>query len=115
MALGWQRSLQSICPLTLITLVLLQSGCASLPDISGQPTSYAINDSNETSLAKAVFQNGKHARPGESGFLFMGEGLNAFVARAVLAERAERSSGYLPRQLIEACAFVYCLTITGWI
>jgi len=91
MALAWQRSLQSIYPLILVTLVLLQSGCASLPDISGQPTSYAINDSNETSLAKVAFQNGKHARPGESGFLFMGEGIDAFVARAVLAERAERS------------------------
>ena len=91
MTSGWQSTIRNIYFLTLVIFVLLQAGCASLPDISDRPKSYAISDSSETSLAKSVFQNEKQAGPGESGFLLLGEGLDAFVARAVLADRAERS------------------------
>ena len=73
-----------------LLLALLISGCATLPDNSTKPTSYAISDSQSTGIGLAVADD-LQAHPGQSGFSLLTNGLDAFAARAVLARAAERS------------------------
>ena len=73
----------------LIVLILI-SGCASLPQNFDRPVSHAYMDTGDTSLGKAR-RSEIDAHKEESGFLLLDNGLDAFVARAVLAGRAERS------------------------
>jgi putative cardiolipin synthase len=70
--------------------LLAFAGCASLPENVARPASYAYTDTDDTRLARV---RGKEIRrhPGESGFLLLGNGLDAFVARVVLANAADRS------------------------
>jgi putative cardiolipin synthase len=70
--------------------IILIGGCASLPKDFDRPTSYAYTDTGETRLAKARTEE-RVAHPGKTGFLLLGNGLDAFVARAVLAASADRS------------------------
>jgi cardiolipin synthase C len=75
--------------LAILTLVLAGS-CATLPKDFERPESYAYTDTTNTSFGKAI--SGKAAKhPGKSGFHLLGNGLDAFVARALLAHHAERS------------------------
>ncbi len=102
-------------PIFLTVLLLLSSGgCASLPNNVHQVPSTVINDGAATTLGLEIGR--KQARhPGASGFLLLDNGLDAFVARAVLAGLAERSidlqyylfhddlvGGLLAYQLLEA-------------
>jgi len=73
-----------------LILLILISGCASLPQDFDRPVSYAYIDTDDTTLGKSR-RNEINAHKYESGFLLLGNGLDAFVARAVLASRAERS------------------------
>jgi putative cardiolipin synthase len=74
-----------------IMAVLLVGGCAAtLPKDFERPVSHAYTDTSDTTFGKSI-QDDKAAHPGKSGFLLLGSGLDAFVARAVLAESAERS------------------------
>ena len=73
----------------LISLLLL-AGCVSLPDNSDRNLSYAYTDTQDTRLGRDL-ADFRRQHPGEDGFLLLGNGLDAFVARAVLAEAAERS------------------------
>jgi putative cardiolipin synthase len=82
------RIFQYRCFLT--ALFFLISGCASLPDNSDRQASYAFKDTANTSLGDAIATR-KKAHQGQDGFRLLGSGLDAFVARAVLAEHAERS------------------------
>lgn len=59
-----------------------------MPDNSDRPYSYAITTPGEVSPAIALFKPGQQPRPGDSGFLLLEDGLDAFAARAVLADRA---------------------------
>jgi len=68
----------------------LITGCATLPKDFERPVSYAYRDTDNTRLGKA-HRDKKRAHPGQSGFLLLGNGLDAFVARAALAAAAERS------------------------
>jgi putative cardiolipin synthase len=70
--------------------LLLVGGCATLPEDFKKPESYAYTDTDDTSFGKAR-RNERAAHPGQSGFLLLGNGLDAFVARALLAHYAERS------------------------
>ncbi|MGD8588246.1 MAG: phospholipase D family protein [Chromatiales bacterium] len=72
-----------------MTLVGL-TGCSSLPEQVERTRSSAFTDTQHTLLAQA-FQDDLAEHHGQSGFLLLGSGLDAFVARAVLAELAERS------------------------
>lgn len=75
----------------MITFFLsLLGGCASLPENTGRTESYALTDTQDTWLAKDV-RNTLRDGTGEDGFYLLKSGLDAFVARAVLAEVAERS------------------------
>jgi putative cardiolipin synthase len=76
--------------LTAILTLVLAAGCATLPKDFERPESYAYTDTANTSFGKAV--SGRAAKhPGKSGFHLLGNGLDAFVARALLAHFAERS------------------------
>jgi putative cardiolipin synthase len=70
--------------------LLLFSACIRLPDNSQRRESYVIQDGDKTSLGKA-FQPLLEQHTGESGVRLLGNGVDAFVARAVLASQAERS------------------------
>ena len=68
--------------------LFLISGCATLPKDFERPESYAYTDTANTSFGKAI--SGKAAEhPGKSGFRLLGNGLDAFVSRALLAHFAE--------------------------
>jgi len=62
----------------------------SLPDQSGRTETNAVRDGNETQLGRS-FADDIVAHSGENGVLLLGEGRDAFVARAALAQLAERS------------------------
>jgi putative cardiolipin synthase len=73
-----------------LVFLIFVSACASLPTNFEKPVSYAYSDTDNTALA--MFRRGeKDAQSEESGFILLGNGLDAFTARAVLAGRAERS------------------------
>ena len=73
-----------------IALVCLLIGCATLPKDFDKPTSHAFTETDNTIIGN-VSKEEKKFHPGQSGFLLLSNGLDAFVARAVLAQYAERS------------------------
>jgi len=73
-----------------LLLVALLCGCASLPENVDRRHSVALTDTANTTLGEA-FQDDLAENPGLSGFHLLGEGLDAFAARALLAQGAERS------------------------
>jgi len=74
----------------LVLLFVAGVGCSSLPDISDRTVSHAFPDTGDSALGRG-FAEDVRAHPGESGAYTLGRGLDAFVARAVLARFAERS------------------------
>jgi putative cardiolipin synthase len=72
--------------------LVLNSGCATLPENVDRPVSnaYTATDTSNTLWGKVRLDE-RLAHPGESGFFLLENGLDAFVARALLAEGAERS------------------------
>ena len=66
------------------------SGCGSLPENNQRTQSMAIAGGGDTALGISL-QGKKAAHPGKSGFVALENGLDAFVARALLAHVAERS------------------------
>lgn len=71
-------------------LAFLLSGCASLPDNRDRIASHALPDTSNTLLGRD-FAGLRQQNAGKDGFLLLGNGLDAFTARAMLAEAAERS------------------------
>ena len=80
----------SIIFLLVILAMLIAGGCATLPENFEKPESYAYTDTDDTRIGQAR-RDEINAHPGKSGFLLLGNGLDAFLARAILAENAERS------------------------
>jgi len=74
----------------LIVLVTLLSGCASLPENTGRIETRAYTDVSDTRIGKGVAAQPEY-QSGQDGFLLLGSGLDAFVARAALADVAEKS------------------------
>jgi len=78
----------------LAALIFIASlgACATpkLPDNTGRTDSYAYEDTQDTALSRS-YQSRSQGHTGESGFHYLLNGLDAFVARAALAEVAERS------------------------
>jgi len=68
----------------------MTAGCATLPKDFDRPESYALTDTENTAFGKARAKE-KAAHLGKSGFHLLANGLDAFVARAVLSRYAERS------------------------
>ena len=78
--------------ISLIFLVLLSvlSSCASLPENTDRTESHTFTDTQDTELGRDV-QGYRNQGKTEDGFILLSSGLDAFVARAALAESAERS------------------------
>ena len=70
--------------------LLLLGGCAKLPDNSERESSQVVSDGESTTLGQA-FKPEIEQHPGQSGVILLGNGLDAYVGRAVLARLAERS------------------------
>ena len=74
----------------MMTILLMMGGCASLPTDFERTESHAYTDTDNTRMGQASISE-KLAHPGQSGFLVLGNGLDAFVARAALAHMADKS------------------------
>jgi putative cardiolipin synthase len=84
--------MQSVPPglIALLLAALCAAGCASLPKDHPREASHALTDTGSTRLGRALAPVlAKHAE--RSGAFPLESGLDAFVARMVLAEAAERS------------------------
>ena len=97
-------NLSKIIHLVAILALFLIGGCATLPKDFDRPESYAYTDTDDTSFGKAR-RHEMLAHPGQFGFLLLASGLDAFVARALLAHGAERS--------IDAQYYLYHDDLTG--
>ncbi len=73
-----------------LIIFLAFSGCATLPQNVERPVSTAFSDTETTSIGRRVAEEGR-GRAEMSGYHLLADGLDAFVARMVLADRAERS------------------------
>ena len=73
-----------------ILALLIVGGCATLPENFEKPESFAYTDTDDTLLGRGR-RDEINAHPGQSGFLLLVSGLDAFLARTILAENAERS------------------------
>jgi len=78
-----------ICFVLLLCISFLPS-CAVLPQNFERHETYALTDTDDTGWGR-LLQAGKAAHPGQTGFILLDNGLDAFVARALLAKKAERS------------------------
>ncbi len=76
--------------LTFLVLLSVLSSCASLPKNTDRTESHALTDTQDTLLGRDV-QDYLGQGKTEDGFILLDSGLDAFVARAALAEAAERS------------------------
>lgn len=74
----------------LASFLIFLGGCATLPKDFEKPASYAYEDTDDTKLA-GYQQREKEVHGEKSGFHLLGNGLDAFAARAILASTAERS------------------------
>jgi putative cardiolipin synthase len=83
-----KRHLGVIIISVLVGLLLI--GCATLPTDFERSESHAFTDTDDTRLGRDLHAV-VAAHPGQSGFFLLGNGLDAFVARAVMANVAERS------------------------
>ena len=88
----------------LMTTLLIPVACSTLPENVERPESYAITDTKNTRLGRVIYDE-KKAHPGQSGFRLLASGLDAFVARAVLSQQADRS--------IDAQYYLYHDDLTG--
>src|SRR5210317_1243612 len=80
-----------ILQLTSALLFLVISGCASLPENTNRQESYAFDKPETTELGKKYAQRAVKHPAGQSGYHLLSDGLDAFVARAALAQVADHS------------------------
>jgi putative cardiolipin synthase len=71
--------------------LLALGGCASLPDNTRRSETLHYTDTSDTVLGQSFAARRPAHAEGESAYLMLANGLDAFVARAVLAQMAERS------------------------
>src|SRR5262249_29783073 len=74
----------------LLPLVLLMAGCASLPTLDGRTETHALSDTDSTRLGHAVASR-VAAQPGKAGIHALTQPKDAFAARVLLAEAADKS------------------------
>jgi len=77
--------------LAALAALSLVAACATLPENVGRQETFAYPDTGDTLLGREISRGEAAHPPGESGFHLLGNGLDAFVARAALAHVAERS------------------------
>ena len=74
----------------MLGLLLLMQGCASLPSVAGRPASSHLEPARDSRLGRAIIPL-TEAHPDQSGVIPLKRGLDAFAARVLLADAAERS------------------------
>jgi putative cardiolipin synthase len=77
---------------TLLTVAAaaLLPGCGTLPSLDGRSYSVTLENTADTRLGRAVLPLAR-AHPGTSGVVPLADGRDAFAARALLADAAERT------------------------
>lgn len=73
-----------------VVTILLETGCASLPENINNPPSFAYHNTNNTRLGKAVQPLIKNHTP-KSGVFPLVNGVDAFTARYILVKAAEKT------------------------
>ena len=81
---------RTLCRILAVSAVMLIVGCSSIRYDVPRPPSHAIDHPQETFLGRS-FASQLAATPGQSGFHLLVSGPEAFLARAALAESAERT------------------------
>jgi putative cardiolipin synthase len=81
---------RSIVRLPLAGSLLVLAACSSLPQSVPRVPTSALDDTGGTRLGVAIAP-GLAAHPGQSGAVLLGDGREAFAARVLLANAAERS------------------------
>jgi cardiolipin synthase C len=76
--------------IVVVGLLALISGCASLPSLEGRTTTTAFSDTRGTLLGRAVAAD-VAANPGKTGIHALSDPHDAFAARLLLADAAEKS------------------------
>jgi putative cardiolipin synthase len=77
--------------LILFTAALISgTGCATLPPNTVRTETFAYTNTADTPLGQSRAEE-KVSHPGKSGFVLLGNGLDAFVARGILAHKAQKS------------------------
>jgi len=84
------KNISTATLLAILAALSLVAACATLPENVGRKETFAYPDTGDTRLGREIHRE-EAVHPGESGFHLLGNGLDAFVARAVLAHLAERS------------------------
>jgi len=84
------RRVLLVLPGALLALSLALASCSSLPPLEGRVASTAIAETDDTRLGKALMPL-TMAHPGLVGIHALADGRDAFAARAVLAQAADRS------------------------
>ncbi|MBU4231806.1 MAG: phospholipase D family protein [Desulfobacterales bacterium] len=84
-----QAARAALLPLCLLLLYLL-NGCASIPYDYPRPVSSALYRPEGTSLGKKIQAQAVN-HPGASGFYLLPTGIDAFTARALMIDRAEKT------------------------
>ena len=84
------RKLFVLLPVTLLGAGLTLASCSALPVLPPRAASTALVDTGDTRLGKAVLP-GTMAHPGLAGIHALADGRDAFAARVMLAQAAERS------------------------
>lgn len=84
------RRVLLVLPGALLALSLALASCSSLPPLEGRVASTAIVETDDTRLGKALMPL-TMAHPGLVGIHALADGRDAFAARAVLAQAADRS------------------------
>lgn len=89
--MNWKNKLLiliiSACSLLGVCLIL---GYTSLPKAVDRPVSHMISDGQDTTLGR-LFESQRTGHDKDSGVFLLGNGLDAFVARVILARMAQRS------------------------
>ena len=82
--------IKALSRLIFIAFITLSSACATVDFEAEKPSSYALKDTGDTSLAKTAASFGTHP-PEQSGFRLISDSIDALAVRLQLAERAEKS------------------------
>lgn len=88
--MGASRRLLVLVPVAMLAAGMTLASCSALPVLPPRAASTALGDTGDTRLGKAVLA-GTMAHPGLAGIHPLSDGRNAFAARAMLAQAAERS------------------------
>ena len=73
-----------------VIIVFGLGACANLPPNTDRSESFAFTDTQETAIGRS-FERRSEDHTGETAYYLLGNGLDALVARAALANMAERS------------------------